>query len=393
MIVTALDSSVIDAQVAAVAASVAVGGTTGVGVAIGVSLAENEIDAGGGSGSGALTASIGSSSIKSDGAVEVQAYSTQTIDADTLAGAVAISGGGTTGVAVAGAGVAVSNLITLAITADITGDGTQTITAGRVAVDAYDQSWINATDGAAAVSASFGGEAGVAVSVGLSLAQNTINDPVSAYISGVSALNAALDTAEDHTLKAGDIVNLASGSYQYKGLTATLNLNAQTYTNTALWTQIGFITTGTKGSASQNATIAAGDTVTIGSGYNAATYQTSQGTITSLATNATVQNAKGVVYQYIGPTIAPAGGVDLTTEDFTDTTMWRRLASAGDVYTYIRRKRFDQSEQSELFERAAMAARQQQPFKAALRMRRLKARRRNSGRLSLATRSRFPAPM
>ena len=174
VIVTAIDSSEIDAEVAAVAASVAIGGESGIGVALGVSVAENEINDGSG-GRGTLQAGITSTSIQATGAVDVEAYSTQTIDADTLAGAMAISGGGGTGVAVAGAGVGVKNLIDLGITADIDGGGTTQITAGRVSVDAYDQSQINAVDGAAAVSASFGGETGAAVLVGLSLAWNTMH--------------------------------------------------------------------------------------------------------------------------------------------------------------------------------------------------------------------------
>ena len=56
------------------------------------------------------------------------------------------------------------------------------VTAGRIEVDAYDESQIDAVDGAAAVSASVAGEGAVSVSIGLSLAQNTIQDPVAAYI-------------------------------------------------------------------------------------------------------------------------------------------------------------------------------------------------------------------
>ena len=102
-------------------------------------------------------------------------------------------------------------------------------------------------------------------------------------------------------------------------------------------------TTGADGGATtQTATVAAGDTVTIGSNYIVATYQASQG-LKTLNTNDTVETAKGVIYQYIGPS---GTQIDLSNStssdtastksaDFSDTTTWRRLASAGDVYTYI----------------------------------------------------------
>ena len=340
VLVTAVDSSSINAQVAAVAAAVGIGGTTGVGVALGVSLAENEIDAGGGSGSGVLTASIVNSSIASSGAVDVEAYSTQSIVADTLAGAVAISGGGTTGVAVAGAGVFVENLITLGITADISGTGSQTITAGRVAVDAYDQAQISAVDGAAAVSASFAGEGAVSVAIGLSIAQNTINDPVSAYINGVSVPNATVTTAQNRTLQDGDLVNLPNGTvFEYIGTgnPQTLDLASQVYTTSPNWKQVGFVT----GAGTQTVSVAAGDTVTIG-GNITPTYQSTHGQ-TTLNTFNTVENAKGVVYEYLGPS---GKTIDLSDQDtsntansksadYSDTSTWLRLASAGDVYTYV----------------------------------------------------------
>ena len=70
-------------------------------------VAENEIGS-----PGTLSATItqgNANSIFSGGALEVDAYSTQTVNALTLAGSAAISGGGATGVAVAGAGSRVSD--------------------------------------------------------------------------------------------------------------------------------------------------------------------------------------------------------------------------------------------------------------------------------------------
>ncbi len=335
VIVTAIDSSSINAQVLAVAASVAVGDTAGVGVALGVSVADNQIDGVSGS-QGALTADIADSGVDSSGDVEVDAYSTQTIIADTLAGAVAIGGGGETGVAVAGAGVYVANLISLAITADIDGGNSADITAASVSVNAYDASEIDSIDGAAAVSASFGGEAGVSVSIGLSIAQNTIDDPVSAYIQNVASLNAtSVSTSEDRTLNPGDIVQLPNGvAYEYVGTTAeAFNLDAAGTFSSSSWTQVGFVTTGPNGGGTQQlASLAPGDTVTIGAGFNTPTYTASDG-VETLTPGELVSDAKGVVYAYKGA--SGTQSVDLSNADFTDATTWTRVASPGDVYTYI----------------------------------------------------------
>ena len=62
------------------------------------------------------------------------------------------------------------------------------IAAHGVTVAASDTSLIEAAAGAVAVSGGFGGTAGVAVSIGLSIATNEITDPVTAYIDGVPSL-------------------------------------------------------------------------------------------------------------------------------------------------------------------------------------------------------------
>ena len=131
----------------------------------------------------------------------------------------------------------------------------------------------------------------------------------------------------------GDLVTLADGDvYKYVGTgEATLDLNAQTFTGNVNWTQVGFGTTASNGGVAQNAPVVAGDTVTVGANYNVATYQASQG-VKTLNLNNTVESAQGVIYQYIG---APGAQVDLSSANFSDATTWRRLASAGDVYTYI----------------------------------------------------------
>ena len=186
--VSATDNSLISATIAAIAASAGIGGESGVGVAIGISLAYNEIGDATGFGSGEVKAYISGGSVDSSGLVSVAAASSGAISATTVAVAAALSGGGETGVGVAGAGVGVFNTISVDVSAYIDGGGAHSVASDGVSVSAADTARITSLAGAAAVSASFGGEAGVSVAVGLSIAGNIITDPVTAYITGVTEL-------------------------------------------------------------------------------------------------------------------------------------------------------------------------------------------------------------
>ena len=186
--VSATDDSLISATIAAIAASAGIGGESGIGVAIGVSLAYNEIGDATGFGSGEVKADISGGSVDSSGLVSVAAASNGAISATTVAVAAALSGGGETGVGVAGAGVGVFNTISVDVSAYIDGGGTHSVASDGVSVCAADTARITSLAGAAAVSASFGGEAGISVAIGLSIAGNIITDPVTAYITGVSEL-------------------------------------------------------------------------------------------------------------------------------------------------------------------------------------------------------------
>jgi len=127
------------------------------------------------------------SSIQASGTLTLDAAANQTINAIVVAGAVALSGGGTTGVGVSGAGVYTENKIKTLVTASINGDGANTasdgITASSVSLNAQDASVINAVAGAASVAGSVGGTTGVSVAIGLSLAFNEISNEVHAHIS------------------------------------------------------------------------------------------------------------------------------------------------------------------------------------------------------------------
>ena len=215
--VAASDNASMSATVGAVAASVAFGGTIGVGVALGVAVALNQVDDGSGT-AGAVKAYISDTGIVSTGALAVTATSGENITAVVVAAAVALAGGGTTGVAVSGAGVSATNQIDAATMAYIDGTAGGTIAAGSVAVSATDTATISAVAGAAAVAVSLAGTTAVAPAVGISLAQNTISNAVTAYILGVSSLSStgavtvtANEQASIQAISVAAAISLAAG--------------------------------------------------------------------------------------------------------------------------------------------------------------------------------------
>ena len=223
--VTAANSSRIEATIAAAAASVAIGGQNATAVAIGLALAYNQIGDASGFGAGVVKADITNSSITGTGLVDVEAKSDGVIASNTVAAAAAVSGGGQSGVGVAGGGVGVFNTIAVGVSATIDGGGTDSIAADGVTVAASDTAKISALAAAAALSAAFGGTNGVAVSIGVSIAGNIINDPVTCFITGLSGLTTSAATpatyrtsadtggvTELRSLQAGDTVQLSDGS-------------------------------------------------------------------------------------------------------------------------------------------------------------------------------------
>ena len=148
------------------------------------------------------------SRVNATGELKATATSSPEIDATVVAGSVALSGGGNTGVAVSGAGVFTLNKIATNIKAFIDGDGPTTtgaiheIKAGSVTLQADDSSEIHAVAAGASVAGSVGGSAGVSVSIGLSVALNEINNQVAAYIA--NADNYVQTTVGGITIKASE---------------------------------------------------------------------------------------------------------------------------------------------------------------------------------------------
>jgi hypothetical protein len=182
---SASDTSAITARVAAVSGSVTYGGTTGVAVAIGISVAENYL---GWSSLGVeepleILAYVSNSTLNSGGSLNLSALSNMTIYAGVGAGAVAIAGGGTTGVAPS-VGLTVSlNQVSTKVQAYLDHSN---ITVSNLTLLSEDTSHIDADTASVAVSASFAGTASVGVSVGAAAAENVIHSVVEAFIANGS---------------------------------------------------------------------------------------------------------------------------------------------------------------------------------------------------------------
>ena len=219
--VTAMGTSVIQALVAAVAASVAIG-QNGVAVAIGASIALNLIgydlfgdpdinveDAEDASGfligtpnSAQVRARIIDTTIWSSGALLLTATAAQTIDALVAAGAVGIAGGDS-GIGISVAGAFAGNRIRTDVEASISdptrGAQRDTVTVGSASVGASSTSGIRAFSGAASIAGGFGGTTGLAVSIGLSIAWNQVGDTVVAAVDDVVLTSAGAVTVQSGT--------------------------------------------------------------------------------------------------------------------------------------------------------------------------------------------------
>ena len=132
-----------------------------------------------------VVATITTSNVDATGALTLDAVSDQDIHAIVFAGSVALSGG-FVGASLSGAGAASDNRISTFVHAGIDGDkDNKGISAGSVHIVADDTSKINSFTGAVAVAAGFGA-VGAAVSVGVGIAFNEVDNDVAAYVKNVA---------------------------------------------------------------------------------------------------------------------------------------------------------------------------------------------------------------
>ncbi|MEN9665533.1 MAG: hypothetical protein RLZZ326_1896, partial [Planctomycetota bacterium] len=311
----ATNRATINATVAAAAAAAAGGGAAGVGAALGASLATNTV-------SGTTQAYLGNATVTVGGALTATAAATQTISATVIAGSAAVTGGGAAGVGLAGAGASSINTVGMNVKAFIDGDGSG-VSAASIGLTATDNSSITVETGAASIAASFGGAAGVAISVGVGLAQNTISNSVAAYItkadSGLVSRGAiALSASETSSIRstawaaslAASVGGAAGVSVSGAGASAnnTVTGNTEAFVAASTVNSTGSVSLSATNTAAINATVAAASAAAAG---GAAGVGASLGS--ALATN----TVNGTTQAYLGNSTLTVGGALTATATAT----------------------------------------------------------------------------
>ncbi|MFO7617339.1 MAG: hypothetical protein R6V75_08800, partial [Bacteroidales bacterium] len=225
VILTAADTSTITADAGGVAIAIASGGqSSGTALSIGISVAVNEIG-------NDVYAVTDDSAVISGGNVVLSATSASTIDALSIGGAVSVGASSqATGFAFAGAGAGSGNTIRNTIEAAIRNGSTVTTTgAGAVILTAVDASAIIADAGGVGVAVGASGQGtGAALSVGVSIADNLIENKTKAFIDGatvnaagnieLTAVSAA--TIDSLTIGGAIAVGASGGGSGYAGAAA-----------------------------------------------------------------------------------------------------------------------------------------------------------------------------
>ncbi|MFL6034234.1 MAG: beta strand repeat-containing protein, partial [Gaiellaceae bacterium] len=226
---TASSAASIVATVVGASAALGVGLTTaGIGASIGIAISENHI----GTYSGTtrvpleIRAYLLNSAVEATGDLSLSASGSQTISAVVVAASVAAAAGLYAGVAVSGAGSITTNVVVADVQATITGKYPLTSTirgikAASVTLSATDTSRIKVDAVGASLAAALG-IVGVAVSVAVTLAHNTIDNDIAASISGVSDTVTADKVAAD----TGDVSLTATSNETIQALAVAASLAA-----------------------------------------------------------------------------------------------------------------------------------------------------------------------
>ncbi|MCA1683991.1 MAG: hypothetical protein LC708_02540, partial [Actinobacteria bacterium] len=212
----------IAATVAGLSAAVGVGaGTAGIGVSLGVAISENRIGARGSDGTRdpyETRAYIADSDVGAEGDLALTARSSETISAIVVAVSAAAGVGVYAGIAVSGAGASASNLVIADTKATISGggpaEGIEGIAADSIKLIARDESRIKADVVGASVAFAFSGVVGAAISVGVSLAYNEIDNHV----------EAAISSSHGVTARTGDVELIAISTASIQALSAAASL-------------------------------------------------------------------------------------------------------------------------------------------------------------------------
>ncbi|MEA5569032.1 DUF4347 domain-containing protein [Anabaena sp. UHCC 0399] len=217
------NQSTIKAEVKSTAVAVGLGTGTTRAFAIGFSLANNFIGWSDSNTKSSLEvlAYITNSSVATSGAMNLLATSNSQIDATVAATTVAvgISSGSSGGLS--GAGVFTENKVAalvkayIADTNSVDGKPTNIVANGGINLTSADTSKISADAQAVAVGASLSGSNGGSLSIGFSIARNTIENEIEAYITNAAVItsnvgNIMLSATENNKIKADSVAAAVS---------------------------------------------------------------------------------------------------------------------------------------------------------------------------------------
>ncbi|HEX5588659.1 MAG TPA: hypothetical protein VFX65_00020, partial [Candidatus Limnocylindrales bacterium] len=191
VLVKALDHALINADGGGVAIVLAANPPTG--FAIGISIAVNDV-------TDAATAQIWNGAQVSAASVEVNASSTSTIDAFTVAGGGA-GGSGKSGIAAAGAGAISFNTIDNDVTAAVLGATTVITTTGLLLVTATDDATIDADAGAIAIGIVLTSSGGASVTIAVAWTSNEVTNTTTAAIDDATVHVGSLTVSATSTTK------------------------------------------------------------------------------------------------------------------------------------------------------------------------------------------------
>lgn len=323
----------INATVLAIAASVGAGTNAGVAAAIGASFACNDIGWDGDSQVPAgVRAYLENAFVDAAGDLDLSAIADENVNATVIAGSVAIAASKGVGVGLAGSGVDAQNRISTRVRAYIEGDGEgeeQGIEAADIRLIAKDDSFIEANAGAAALAATFAGKAAVSIAVGVALADNLIQNEISAYISGADSVQATggeirIEAVEDAEV---DAVSVAASLALAGGLStsgppkfAMALTGAGADADNDIGNRVSAYITRSSLETLTPAEGFAEDFADYLSTEQAATLHTGKRV---LVEGNEFNETEDEIYEYIGGTDLNA--VDLSAEDYSDAEKWRKL--------------------------------------------------------------------
>ncbi len=252
--INASDNSDIDATVVAASLSGAGGAGGGIGIAIGAALASNSIGTSGNRQS--VRSYVKNSGITTSGDLSLTASGDMTIDAKVGAGSMAVSGGAGGGISGAGAGVSTTNDVYNEVVTyiDNSSASSKSINSSNLTLDSDNTSKITATAAAASLAAGFGAGGGISGSIGVALADNTVDADTYSYMTDVNQVttgDVSISAESDNTIKATSVAASISAAGGAGGGIAISGAGAEA-TNDIFGTTSAYIANSTLGAENNN---------------------------------------------------------------------------------------------------------------------------------------------